>query len=186
MMENNKKNVDLDISKVKHLCNKEPMNTFQMAYLHQIFPNAQFVYVIRDGRDVAYSLMRRNKQDITFDRFMEILTYWNTKNTLGLRYCNSMGPKYCHMVKYEDLVTQPEPAIRSITSFLDLTWTDELLHHDRYLKTNISLSNQPIFSDMQKSQINNHSIGKWRNNIPGYNQKLIDDNIFMLKQLNYH
>lgn len=184
-MENNKKNSDLDMSKIKHLCNKEPMNTYQMAYLHELFPNARFVYVVRDGRDVAYSLMRRNRQDISFDRFYEILAYWNTKNSLGLSYCNSMGPQHCHMVKYEDLVTQPETSIRAITEFLDLKWTDELLHHDRYLKTNISLSNQPIFSDLQKNEINNNSIGKWRNNVPNFNQRLVDEKIFMLKEFNY-
>lgn len=185
MMENNKKNPEVDMSKIKYLCNKEPMNTYQMGFLRSIFPNSRFIYVVRDGRDVAFSLLRRNRQESTFDRFYEILTYWNSKNKLGYGFCNEMGAAKCHLVKYENLVTQPEPTIRDITQFLGLEWTDNLLHHDRFLNGNISLSKEPIFADIQKNQINNQSIGKWRNKIRDYNEKLINDNIVMLKEFNY-
>lgn len=185
-MENNKKNADVDMSTIKYICNKEPMNTYQMSYLHQLFPKARFIYVVRDGRDVAYSLMRRNNQEATFDRFYEILVYWNAKNRQGLLYCKSMGAAFCHLVKYESLVTQPEATIRDMTRFLSLTWTDELLHHDRYLNgKHIALSDQPIFANIQKNQINNQSIGKWRGKIPGYDEKLVNENILMLREFNY-
>lgn len=186
MMENNKKNLAVKMNEIKYFCNKEPMNTYHMIYLHKLFPNARFVYVVRDGRDVAFSLLRRNKLDYTFERFYEILNYWESKNRLALGYCNSMGTSVCQMMKYENLVTSPEAAIRNLTKFLALSWTDELLHHEKYLGRNISLSAEPIFAGIQKNEINNNSIGKWKQKILNYNEKLINDNIVMLKEFNYY
>lgn len=188
MMENNKKNSNIDISKVKHLCNKEPNNTYQMAYLHELFPNAKFVYMIRDGRDMSYSFLKRTEfknTNITLDRFMFYLNYWNKINSYALNACKSIGPEYCHMVKYEDLVRRPEPVIHSVVDFLGLTWTDEMLHHDRHLIKDIKLSNLSIFSEMQNGKINDKSIGKWRNNVRGVDIALLEEKFYMLKKLNY-
>ena len=172
MMENNRKNTGVKMNSIKYFCNKEPMNTYHMIYLHQLFPNAQFVYVVRDGRDVAFSLLRRNRLDYTFEHFYDILNYWEEKNRLASSYCNSMGARFCQMMKYENLVTDPESTIRNLTKFLSISWTDEFLHHERYLGRNISLSKEPIFAEIQKNEINNNSIGKWREKISNYNEKV--------------
>ena len=116
---------------------------------------------------------------------MHYLRYWNSKNSLAFNVCKSIGPEYCHMVKYEDLVRTPEPVIHSVVDFLGLTWTDEMLHHDRHLVKDIKLSNLSIFSDMQKGKINDKSIGKWRNNVRGANNALLEETFYMLKTFNY-
>ena len=188
LMENNKKGPNpINFETIKYLCNKEPMNTYHMMHLHKLFPNARFVYMVRDGRDMVSSLFRRSLTNNTFQNFYDVLlTYWNYKNKLASSYCSSMGNKFCQMIKYENLVTHPESIIRNlIENFLGIKWVDGLLHHEQYLGKNIFFSNLDIGQQIRE-KININSIGKWKENRPrDYNEKLINNNIEMLKQFNY-
>ena len=41
------------------LCNKDPFTLKYGVYLMKIFPNAKFIFMIRDGRAVVHSLIQR-------------------------------------------------------------------------------------------------------------------------------
>lgn len=41
------------------LCNKDPFTLRHSVYLHKLFPNAKYVFMIRDGRAVVHSLCSR-------------------------------------------------------------------------------------------------------------------------------
>lgn len=43
-------------SEVKYFADSTPVNMMQANYLHQLFPEAFFLNMVRDGRDVAYSV----------------------------------------------------------------------------------------------------------------------------------
>lgn len=113
------------VRKSERLCDKDPYASIYIEYLHKIFPNAKFVYMVRDGRGAVVSLMNRLKINVTFENFLKELKTWNDYNLNVSTQCNSIGPKYCKRVKYEDLVLQPNSTIREITEFLDLSWTDD-------------------------------------------------------------
>jgi hypothetical protein len=50
------------ISRKKYFLNKSPMNTFKISYITEIFPDASFIHVYRDGRAVVYSYMQKERQ----------------------------------------------------------------------------------------------------------------------------
>lgn len=186
MMENNWKRHDVPLSdEVRYLCNKEPMNTYHIRFIHDIYPRSKFVYMIRDGRDMAYSLMSRNSDPLYFGKFLDLLVYWNEKNRLAYADCKRVGDAYCKMVKYEDLVNSPEKVVPQVAAFLNLPWTDDMLHHEHFLGKSISLSSDPIFTALQKNKINNRSIGKWRLKINGYDENIVRNRIHMLREFNY-
>ena len=58
-------------------CAKDPDVLFYMAYLHNLFPEAKFVYMVRDGRAASYSLLERLKEDKTFRKLKAYLITWN-------------------------------------------------------------------------------------------------------------
>lgn len=41
------------------LCNKDPFTLRSAVYLRQLFPNAKFIFMIRDGRAVVHSIITR-------------------------------------------------------------------------------------------------------------------------------
>lgn len=46
-------------SPAPRLCNKDPFTLRSAVYLKQLFPNARFVFMIRDGRAVVHSIISR-------------------------------------------------------------------------------------------------------------------------------
>lgn len=41
------------------LCNKDPFTLRSANYLHELFPNAKFIFMVRDGRAVVHSIVTR-------------------------------------------------------------------------------------------------------------------------------
>lgn len=48
------------LARKKRFVNKHPRNSLRLDYIQTIFPDAKFIHIIRDGRAVAGSLMRRS------------------------------------------------------------------------------------------------------------------------------
>lgn len=158
-----------------------------MNFLKQLFPNAKFVFIIRDGRDSAYSYFVREKESYTF--VWDVVPYlerWNRVNKIGYEACQKMGNSVCHLVRYESLVTEPEPLLRNLMKFLNLTWTDDLLHHEKYIEhKKLSISKDPHYKKFPRKMISNSSIGKWRGRVAKFHNKAFLKRFEMLQELNY-
>ena len=73
-------------------------------------PKAKVILIIRDGRDVAYSIQKRTG---SLDRGIR---RWCDDNLAGKEYWSHPN---VYVVKYEDLVSDVETTITGILSFLD-------------------------------------------------------------------
>ena len=111
-----------------------------MEYLHFIFPKSKFIYMVRDGRAVAYSLMVQLKERMLPQVFRAYMATWTTFNRVANRVCISIGSRYCLRVRYEDLVLHPEKTIRNVMLFLGEDWTNDLLKHQEHVGGKISIS----------------------------------------------
>ena len=136
---------------------------------------------------MTYSYMRRNHLPMSFREFHQHISNWNRANTMGLNRCRNMGAKFCMMVKYESLVNDPEPTIREMCRFLNIEFVEDMLHHDEMIASDkLSLTNVGFIKNgVQKKQINNGSVGRWRNKIEGYDDARIAKDITLLTQLSY-
>jgi hypothetical protein len=61
--------------------------------LFQLFPNAKFIFMIRDGRAAAYSKITALKQEAKFETFKKYLHQWKGFNEIALIQCNKIGSK---------------------------------------------------------------------------------------------
>lgn len=158
-------------------------------FLHANFPNAKFIYIIRDGRDVAHSIFLRTKDGpnkVVRDN-VRFLKYWNMFNQEAYAACQSMGNKYCYKVRYEELVSITQPIMSHLLNFLGLNWVDDMLHHDEYIKNSkLSISKGPMFRNFPRGKINTSSIGRWKGNVPEFeNRTFLEAVAPMLKVLKY-
>lgn len=103
---------------------KTPMHVQYLLLLEQLFPDAQFVHVIRDGRDVAMSLMSRRWGP----RHMSLAGYyWKWLTLSGAVSGAILGPKRYRELRFEDLLTNPEAELQSLCAWLGLEYLPELL-----------------------------------------------------------
>ena len=117
------------------LCNKDPENILYIEKLVDLFPNSRIIYMVRDGRASAYS---RCKAFARTDIFMAKLKEWNYRNRVGYPACQKVGKKQCLLVKYEDLVTEPETRIRNVLDFLNIEFSEDFLNHQEFVGTELS------------------------------------------------
>lgn len=174
-----------NVKKTKRVCNKEPGNIRHIEYFKSVFPRSKFIYVVRDGRESAFSLISRRYQTINFENFFEALSSWNQANQEGYGQCMKTGPDYCKIVRYGSLVKYPKETISKIAEFLNLNWTDKFLHHEEYIDKDIKVPKGDWSIGKVRNEINTDSIRNWEGNVPNYNQSLIKEKINMLKVFGY-
>ena len=95
---------------------KTPKNVFYVDKIHEMFPAAKFIYVIRDPRAAVHSMNR-------FIRFIDDSVVnsfnWLQAATMGYSLLTQSVPAEQRLVvKYEDLVTDVEATTRTICTFL--------------------------------------------------------------------
>lgn len=102
---------------------KTPMHVQYLLVLKRLFPNAQFVHIIRDGRDVVLSLLTR----IWGPRHISVAgSYWKWLVLTGMITGAILGPDCYREVRFEELVMDPEAVLRSLCEWLGLEYTDQV------------------------------------------------------------
>jgi glycosyltransferase involved in cell wall biosynthesis len=108
---------------------KTPAHARYMAELVSLLPEARFVHLVRDGRDVAVSL--REQPFAPGDGGIEAAaTHWRDE-LLAARAAAARVP-HCLEVRYERLVSSPEETLREICAFAELPFHPAMLRaHER-------------------------------------------------------
>jgi hypothetical protein len=103
---------------------KSPGYVLHMERLAVLFPEARFVHVIRDGRDVALSYVDRSfgPSDIP-----EAALFWKRRVRAGRDAGRQLGPDRYKELRYEDLIESPDQKVRELCSFLDLDFEPGML-----------------------------------------------------------
>jgi hypothetical protein len=105
---------------------KTPGYATSMVQIQGALPEAHFVHLIRDGRDVALSAMDRAKKPITAG---QVAKRWKRRITKARRQSRKVNYQEA---RYEDLVLDTEPTLRRICEFIDLPWDPTMLdYHQR-------------------------------------------------------
>ena len=63
--------------------------------------------------------------------YRQCLTKWNAAISAMDAQCKELGEAGCLRVPYEQLVLHPRPMMEKILRFLDLDWTEDVLHHEK-------------------------------------------------------
>ena len=107
---------------------KTPSYCLHLDQISRLLPEARFIHLIRDGRDVALSL-----RNVWFSPGNEIATlaeYWSTH----VRAAMTSGARIAgyREVRYEELVRRPQSVLEELCEFLELPYADAMLQfHER-------------------------------------------------------
>ena len=106
---------------------KSPSYVRRMRRVHAVLPEARFVHLIRDGRDVALSQLEVHHGA---DEVGEAATDWVTGIEKARREARRLGDAYIE-VRYEDLVAEPEPVLRRVCVLVRLDYQPAMLDYHR-------------------------------------------------------
>ncbi|WP_404454409.1 sulfotransferase [Virgibacillus necropolis] len=131
---------------------KTPHNILIMKELINIFPDAKFIHVFRDGRDVASSLVTMNWHDFQgkplpyVQNIQNATDYW--KQVITKSFTDSNDPILkgkVKFIKYEDLIAEPKKLMKDILTFIEEPWSEQVLDYsnvDRGYEPNESSTSQ--------------------------------------------
>ena len=113
---------------------KTPMYMRHLALLARLFPEAQYVHLIRDGRDAALSFLEMPEG--TFTRTWahpttpaQFACLWRKEVEAARELGRKVGSERYLEVRYEELVARPEPVTREICAFAGIPFESAMLDY---------------------------------------------------------
>jgi len=151
------------------ISDKNPQYVLFIDTLLKIFPEARFVHIVREPRDNIYShIVSFNDKNPVFRAYQ-----WLEFNKIVERKKAAMQGRF-FSVKYENLVSNPEAIMRSLSEFLGIPFSSEMARN----KDAAVMNEQLAKSEMRKEgsrihkellrPVNTSNIGKWKNGMSEY------------------
>jgi len=139
-----------------------PDSALHMSRIKADIPQALFIHIIRDGRDIALSLSKMGGfQPLPWDRgsrgLLATAQYWKWMVQTARQHGSRMPGDYLE-VHYEELVNTPRPALDAIGKFLDHS-----LDYDRIQQAalgRLSASNSSFREDNRPADAT--PVNRWR------------------------
>ena len=121
---------------------KTPAYMRHIPLLHRLFPWARFVHLIRDGRDVALSLLSwatkkgRLRGPARYPLWDEqpvavAALWWQHRVTEGRANGRALPSNLYLEASYERLIADPRAVLADVLSFLDLPFSEEALDYHK-------------------------------------------------------
>ena len=103
---------------VKYFADSTPTNMMHANYIYKLFPNAKFINMIRDGRDVAFSV---SKEKWGPDDAHQALTWWANRIVKAHTALNKVRPNDQMQMRLENLIVnnRKEDYLR-VLNFLEI------------------------------------------------------------------
>ena len=159
------------------LVEKSPSNLWFFPALADLYPDAKFIQIIRDGRDVVCSHLevgrRHAKMGKSLDPVNGIMLVsaldgailWNTAIEHGESLCGSgsrlHAERRCITVKYEDLVFRTEAELRRICTFLEVPFDPGMLFPERAKHDDV-IDGLWVTEREVSRPVSVASVGRWR------------------------
>jgi hypothetical protein len=127
---------------------KTPGYARDIPVLHSLWPEAKFVHLIRDGRDVCLSALSWKKPGKLFvraagwgeDPVMTAALWWEWHVRLGREDGQPLGPQRYQEIRYEALVNDAEGEVKRLCTFLDVPFDKAMLcYHEGRTRTEAGL-----------------------------------------------
>ena len=134
-------------------------------YLYKIpyvYPSAQYIVIVRDGRDVVASCINAGFYN---NSYIESAEAWVDNNRIIRAFQKSVDADQCMKIRYEDLVTNPDAVVADIFRFLSVSD----FKMEPFINEDSGLSKDVLEISHHKNvrkPVTNTSVGKWREKIP--------------------
>jgi hypothetical protein len=135
---------------------KRPTYIQHLDGLLRLFPDAQVVHLIRDGRDCVASLKEVSwyKRDV-----FHAAATWTQAIDLGRRAEARLGPDSYYQLQYEHLVDDPQGELRGLCAFLGEDFDSRMTQPQRIAGTVVPP--QKRWHHNTRTVVNSGRVGSW-------------------------
>ncbi len=149
-----------------------------LAKLNEIWSDAYYIFIIRDGRDVACSYLDIAKLDtsspykpVLSQNVEDIAKEWNENNLKINDFLKTLDNERSIFIRYEDLVADPKLILEQVCSFLGVAFSERMLEY-------VDFNDEPIQTlDWKKKTLSApdpSNIGKYAKQLDSENISLFN------------
>ena len=135
-------------------CCKSLANIYYLPEIEDYFSDAKYIYLYRDGRDVAVSF---SKAVVGEKHFYHIAKEWNEAQQLALSFRKRIPSKRFFNLSYEELTTDTERAIRSLCGFLGVEYKPSMLEFHKSAEAKRAASASNLWENVTNPLMRNNS-----------------------------
>jgi hypothetical protein len=150
---------------------KTPLYVQYVRILSKIFPEAQFIHLIRDGRDAALSARKKWPEHSMYMDYYYLLKNWVRNINTGRRAGQWLGTGRYNELFYETLVTTPEETLRNLCSFLGEDFHIAMLNHTKLAG---EIGPGPNAHTEVLQPVSTASIDTWKRKMTPFEKKMSD------------
>lgn len=134
--------------------------------------NPLYIYLFRDGRDVALSF---KKAIVGEKHIFHIASQWKEEQEASLLLADQLGSNRVLKVCYEDLLTDPEKELRKICSFIGAEYNSIALSYYHSAESHKTALSGEMWQNVEKPLISN--------NFNKFKKELKPEDILMFEQV---
>lgn len=150
---------------------KTPLYVRYIPIITSIFPDAQIIHMIRDGRDCTLSAQKKwGATHIYMDNYY-LLKNWDINVKAGIESGQSLQHDQYIEIRYEDLVLDQEITIQKICEFIGEDFSNEMLDHT-VLAQKVGPGPNQHFEVLKP--IHGESIYRWKTKMNSFNLRMSD------------
>jgi hypothetical protein len=140
---------------------KRPYYRTAIWLIRRMFPDAQFVHIVRDGRDCVASMKSVPPWDK--DGFNARVRAWTEAIERGALARERLSADSYHEIQYENLVADPEKHLSELCDFLGERFDEAMLSPERLADTFVP--EHQTWHVRTRQQISTRSIGRFRDRL---------------------
>ena len=112
------------VRQAKYWCCKSMANVHYATELERHSPDIKYIYLYRDGRDVAVSF---KKAIVGEKHIYHLAKQWEEDQAACIELSKKISKDRFFALNYETLIEQPETTIKKLCSFLDIPYTESMM-----------------------------------------------------------
>lgn len=147
---------------------KRPTYFREVAVLHRLFPDAQFIHVIRDGRANVASLKRMPWWPYSSIRAMST---WSHAESCMRSNQKRLPADTFHTIRYETLVADPRPVLEKMCDFLGEEFDEAMLEPH---KVNDVIPERKVWHANLKQGVSQDRVESWRTELAPWELGLME------------
>lgn len=149
---------------------KTPYNTMRVEWLEHAFPDARYIHLVRDGRDVVASYLGAG----LYESPVDAANRWQQSVERAKWLEERVETERFVELRYEDLVREPTTSMAPVCDLLDLEWQDDVLGYWREAEALGDVPRHEHHSSVQEPLFEG-SIGAWKTRLSQSQQLEIRD-----------
>ncbi|MBX3254836.1 MAG: sulfotransferase [Chitinophagaceae bacterium] len=138
----------------RYWCCKSMQNLFYSQEMEAFGLDLKYIFLYRDGRDVALSF----KKAIVGDKHVyQLAKQWKKEQDICLELYKQYGGEKVFLLNYERLVAEPENCVRSLCLFLGIDYRDDMMRFYESSSSRYAAAAGDMWKNLQKPVMQNNT-----------------------------